>query len=106
MMAGVLTVEFGTVVELTLQGFTQKWVEWLVLTATHVYRTNSKGDDELEPLEMVVGLGSLPKVLWCEGPQVTNSLDGGSWLKNLDRQRNMGNTQTLEHVYSKLFGNM
>lgn len=51
---------------------------------------------------MVVSFRGLLQVGRRKGPQVANSLDGASWLKNFDGQRHVGNTEALEEVNCKL----
>ena len=48
MMAGVLTVVLGPIVELTLQCFSQKRIEWFILTTAEVYAAHCESDHQFE----------------------------------------------------------
>jgi hypothetical protein len=43
----MLTEELCSIGKLTLQGFTQNWIEWFILSTTHVDATASEGDNQL-----------------------------------------------------------
>lgn len=100
---GVLTKHLGAVGELGLQSLAENGVEGLELARAYVQAAHRKGDDLLQPLEVVLRLRGRSQVLRCEGPEVDNALDGGAGLEDFDWQGDVSNSKSLQESHCELF---
>jgi len=101
-VAGVLTVDPGSVWKVALKSFSEKRVEWFVLTCADVDAADGKSNYVFHAFKVVVCLRCGAQKPRCISPKVNDSLDRRPRLKDLDGQGDMRDGLAPEQRHGEL----
>ena len=106
MMRCMLTEYLSAIFPAALKGFSKNRVEGFILASAYVQTAQSKCDDILKSLEMIVHFCSFTQEFGSKWPYINYSLYWWSWLKYFNRERDVSDGQTLQKCSCQLSYNI
>jgi hypothetical protein len=85
MMGSMFAKDLSAVGELTLEGFSQNWIERFVLACANVQRAQRECYHLLQSLKVITRASCLRKEFRRKAPNIYYSLNGRTRFKDFDR---------------------